>query len=37
MTTFPVWAWFAFAGFVLVLLALDLFVLHRKEKEISFR
>ena len=37
MTAFPVWAWFAFAGFVLVLLALDLFVLHRKEKEISFR
>ena len=37
MTTFPVWAWFAFAGFVLVLLALDLFVLHRHEKEISFK
>jgi hypothetical protein len=37
MITFPVWAWFAFAGFVLLLLALDLFVLHRGEKEISFR
>jgi tellurite resistance protein TerC len=37
VTAFPVWAWAVFAAFVLLMLALDLFVLHRKAKEISFR
>jgi tellurite resistance protein TerC len=34
---FPVWAWVAFGAFVLLMLVLDLFVLHRDAKEISFR
>ena len=34
---FPVWAWVGFGAFVLVMLVLDLFVLHRDAKEISFR
>jgi tellurite resistance protein TerC len=34
---FPVWAWVAFGAFVLAMLVLDLFVLHRDAKEISFR
>lgn len=34
---FPVWAWVAFGAFILLMLALDLFVLHREAKEISFR
>ncbi len=34
---FPVWAWVAFGVFVLLMLVLDLFVLHRDAKEISFR
>jgi tellurite resistance protein TerC len=34
---FPVWAWFAFAVFILLMLALDLFVFHREAKEVSFR
>ncbi len=37
MTTFPLWAWIAFTAFILVLLAFDLFVLHRKAREIPFR
>ena len=37
MTTFPVWAWLVFSAFILLMLALDLFVLHRDAKEISFR
>lgn len=37
MSTFPVWAWIAFGLFILVMLALDLFVFHREAKEISFR
>lgn len=37
MVMFPVWAWVAFGAFVLVMLVLDLFVLHRDAKEISFR
>ena len=37
MAIFPVWAWVAFGAFVLVMLVLDLFVLHRDAKEISFR
>ena len=35
--TFPAWAWIAFGLFILAMLALDLFVLHRRAKEISFR
>ncbi len=34
---FPVWAWVAFGAFILLMLVLDLFVLHRNAKEISFR
>ncbi len=34
---FPVWAWVGFGAFILLMLALDLFVLHRDAKEISFR
>ena len=34
---FPVWAWAAFEAFILLMLVLDLFVLHREAKEISFR
>ena len=34
---FPVWAWVGFGAFILLLLALDLFVLHREAKEVSFR
>lgn len=37
MTAFPIWAWFVFSAFILLMLALDLFVLHRDAKEISFR
>lgn len=33
-TTFPIWAWAIFVGLVVLLLFLDLFVLHRKAKEI---
>lgn len=33
---FPVWAWFVFVGLVLLLLFVDLFVLHRKAREIPF-
>ena len=35
--TVPAWAWLAFAAFVLTMLALDLFVLHRRAQEVSFR
>jgi tellurite resistance protein TerC len=34
---FPVWAWVGFGAFILLMLVLDLFVLHRDAKEISFR
>ena len=37
MTTFPVWAWVVFSVFILLMLALDVFVLHRYAKELSFR
>ncbi len=37
MSTFSVWAWIAFGVFILMMLALDLFVFHREAKEISFR
>lgn len=33
--TVPLWAWAAFAGFVLAMLVLDLFVLHRRAHEVS--
>jgi tellurite resistance protein TerC len=33
---FPVWAWVGFGAFILLMLVLDLFVLHRDAKEISF-
>ena len=33
----PLWMWFAFLGIVTLLLALDLGVLHRKNKEIGVR
>ncbi len=33
----PIWVWAVFVGLVAVLLFLDLFVLHRKAKEVPFR
>ena len=33
----PVWAWAAFAAFVVAMLALDLFVLHRRAQEVSLK
>jgi tellurite resistance protein TerC len=33
--TVPIWAWAAFAAFVVTMLALDLFVLHRRAHEVS--
>jgi tellurite resistance protein TerC len=35
--TVPAWAWAAFLAFVLAMLALDVFVLHRKAHEVSLR
>ena len=35
--TVPAWAWAAFAAFVLTMLALDLFVLHRSAHDISMK
>jgi len=35
--TVPVWAWAVFAALVTVMLALDLFVLHRRAREVSLR
>jgi tellurite resistance protein TerC len=32
----PLWAWLFFAGLVLTLLVLDLFVFHREAKEVPF-
>ncbi len=37
MTAFPLWAWFGFTALIAVLLALDLLVLARGAREISFR
>jgi tellurite resistance protein TerC len=37
LTTFPLWAWVVFSAFILLMLALDLFVFHREAKEVSFR
>jgi tellurite resistance protein TerC len=34
---FPLWAWLVFAGLVLALLVLDLFVLHRDAREVPFK
>ena len=36
-STFPLWAWLIFVGVVLALLFLDLFVLHRKAREVPFK
>ncbi len=35
--TVPVWAWATFLAFVIAMLALDVFVLHRKAHEVSLR
>jgi tellurite resistance protein TerC len=35
--TVPLWAWAAFLAFVVAMLALDLFVLHRRAHEVSLR
>jgi tellurite resistance protein TerC len=35
--TVPAWAWAAFLAFVIAMLALDVFVLHRKAHEVSLR
>ncbi|HEX2728174.1 MAG TPA: TerC family protein [Rubrobacteraceae bacterium] len=37
MTAFPVWAWVGFTGLIAALLVLDLLVLGRGRREISFR
>jgi tellurite resistance protein TerC len=37
MTAFPVWAWVGFTALIVALLLLDLLVLARGEREISFR
>src|SRR3712207_6569800 len=37
MSAFPIWAWVGFTALIVVLLLLDLFVLARAEREISFR
>jgi tellurite resistance protein TerC len=34
---FLLWAWLVFVGFVLALLFLDLFVLHRDARKVPFR
>jgi hypothetical protein len=33
--TVPLWVWLGFAGFVVAMLVLDLFVLHRRAREVS--
>jgi tellurite resistance protein TerC len=35
--TVPFWAWAAFCAFIVAMLALDLFVLHRRAHEVSLR
>jgi tellurite resistance protein TerC len=35
--TVPIWAWAAFAAFVVAMLAVDLFVLHRRAREVSLK
>ena len=35
--TVPVWAWAAFVTFVVMMLVLDMFVLHRRAHEVSLR
>jgi hypothetical protein len=35
--TVPIWAWVAFAGFVVTMLTVDLLVLHRRAREVSLK
>jgi tellurite resistance protein TerC len=35
--TVPIWAWAAFAAFVVAMLAVDLFVLHPRAREVSVK
>jgi tellurite resistance protein TerC len=35
--TVPIWAWAAFAAFVVAMLAVDLLVLHRRAREVSLK
>ena len=35
--TAPLWAWAVFLAFVIAMLALDLFVVHRRAREVSLR
>ena len=35
--TVPIWAWIAFCAFVAAMLAVDLFALHRRAREVSLR
>jgi tellurite resistance protein TerC len=37
VVTVPVWAWATFLAFVIALLVLDVFVLHRQAREVSLR
>ena len=37
MYAFPLWAWVGFSALIAALLLLDLLVLARREREISFR
>src|ERR671911_2578554 len=37
MNAFPLWAWVGFSALIVALLVLDLLVLARREREISFR
>jgi tellurite resistance protein TerC len=37
VTTFPLWAWLGFTGLIAALLVLDLAVMARRSREISFR
>lgn len=37
MSSAPTWLWLAFAGFIVAMLALDLFVFHRDAHEVEFR
>lgn len=37
MTTFPLWAWYGFTALIAALMVLDLMVLGRRTREVSFR
>ena len=37
MTTFPLWAWYGFTALIAALMMLDLLVLGRRTREVSFR